>query len=218
MGGLAGHERRGSLTWPGRSAIIGLLGAAMGIRRDGDFAALDALHMAIAIFDAGTVLRDYHTIETVPSAAARNPQSRPEALRTARAQIKTNTTITQRDYRAGALYGVAIWGGNLAELAGALRQPVFTLCLGRRSCPLSAPADPQIITADSPEAALASLRLPPWRKGARAQVLVCDDRSDASHHETRHDIAIDRGAWHFAPRRVAMVPVSITPGTAEGAP
>ena len=31
-GDLAGHERRGTLTWPGRSAILGLLAAARGIR------------------------------------------------------------------------------------------------------------------------------------------------------------------------------------------
>ena len=29
MGDLAGHERRGTLPWPGRSAILGLLGAAL---------------------------------------------------------------------------------------------------------------------------------------------------------------------------------------------
>ena len=33
MGEFGGHERRSSLDWPGRSAIIGLLGAALGLRR-----------------------------------------------------------------------------------------------------------------------------------------------------------------------------------------
>ena len=64
MGELAGHERRGSMVWPVRSAILGLLGAALGIRRDGDFRALDALSLAVAVFDEGAALRDYHTVDT----------------------------------------------------------------------------------------------------------------------------------------------------------
>lgn len=218
MGGLAGHERRGSLTWPGRSAIIGLLGAALGIRRDGDFSALDALGMAVAVFDAGEVLRDYHTVETVPTAAARNPQSRPEAIRTARMQRKPNTTITLRDYRMGPLYGVALWNGDLPALCAALREPRFALYLGRRSCPLAAPLDPQIVPAGSPAAALAHLRPPPWRPNARASIMYRDAAEDDAHHETRHDIAIDRQAWHFAPRQVAAVPVDILPAGREAAP
>lgn len=213
MGEFAGHERRGSLIWPGRSALIGLMGAALGIRRDGDFAALERLRLAVAIFDAGEVLRDYHTIETVPSAAIRRPAARPQALRAARGA--TNTTITLRDYRTAPLYGVAVWGGDLAPVAAALRAPVFTLYLGRKSCPLAAPLDPQIVEADSAEAALAALRLPPWRAGARATLMASDDRPEAARRITRHDQATDRRAWHFAPRQVAMLPVEITPEAAR---
>lgn len=209
MGELAGHERRGSLFWPGRSALIGLMGAALGIRRDGDFSALEGLKTAVAIFDSGEVLRDYHTIETVPSAAARNPQSRPEALQAARG--RTNTTITLRDYRTSPLYGVAVWGNGLEPVCQALKAPVFTLYLGRKSCPLAAPLDPQIVPADSPEAALTNLRLPAWRKGAQARIMASDDTEGATRMETRHDIAIDRRAWHFAPRTVAMRAVVIAP-------
>lgn len=214
MGELAGHERRGSYSFPGCSALTGMLGAALGIRRDGDFSELDALQMAVAIFDAGSVLRDYHTIETVPRAAARGAQSRPAALRLAQAEQKTNTTITHRDYRVAPLYGVAIWNGDLPRLARALRQPEFTLYLGRKSCPLAAPVDPQIIAAESPEEALQALRLPSWWRGARARVMASDNRPEASRHETRLDIATDRRAWHFAPRQITMVPVEIAPGTA----
>ena len=77
MGDLAGHERRGTWTWPARSAVVGLLGAALGLRREDDFAPLDRLVTAVAIFDDGAPLRDYHTVQTVPTAAAKHPQSRP---------------------------------------------------------------------------------------------------------------------------------------------
>lgn len=205
MGELAGHERRGSLAWPARSAVLGLLGAALGVRRDGDFSALDALSLAVAVFDDGAGLRDYHTVETVPSAAVKRPNSRPEAL--AQARRHSNTTITLRDYRTGAFYGIAVWGGALEPLRAALHAPRFTLYLGRKSCPLSAPVGARIIEADSPEAALTHLILPPWRQGARARVLL----EAADHGEEVHDLPVDRARWHFAPRHVARRAVDIAP-------
>jgi CRISPR system Cascade subunit CasD len=153
MGDLAGHERRGSWGWPGRSAILGLMAAALGIRRDGDFAALDRLDLAVAVFDDGHPTRDYHTVETVPSAVMKQANSRPEAL-VAAGKLRRNTTITLRDYRAGGLYGVAVWGGDLAPIAAALNAPQFTLYLGRKSCPLSAPPAAQVVQEEAPETAL----------------------------------------------------------------
>jgi CRISPR system Cascade subunit CasD len=212
MGDVAGHERRGSWTWPGRSAVLGLVAAALGIRRDGDFAAVDALRMAVAVFDAGRPLRDYHTVQTVPTALARRPQARPAAL--ALAGKDANTTITLRDYRTDALFGVAMTGPGLPALAQALERPVFPLYLGRKSCPLSAPLAPQLVQADSPEAAMAALQLPPWRAGSVAR-MICADEGPAERVETRHDQPLDRSRWHFAARMVRVRSVEIRPG--EGA-
>lgn len=214
MGELAGHERRGSLHWPARSAVLGLLGAALGIRREGDFSRLDALEMAVAIFEAGTPLRDYHTIETVPSAAAKKPNARPEALRAA--GRRTNTTITLRDYRTGVFYGVALWGGDadlLDALAQALHKPQFTLYLGRKSCPLSAPTGARCVIAPAPERALEDVMVPHWQwpNGVTARTLV----ESAEAGEIVHDRPIDRMAWHFAPRSVALRPVRIVAGGAR---
>ncbi|PTV94068.1 CRISPR system Cascade subunit CasD [Rhodobacter aestuarii] len=206
MGELAGHERRGALDWPGRSAILGLMGAALGIRREGDFAALDALDVSVAIFEAGAPLRDYHTIETVPTAAAKRPNSRPEALRDARG--RTNTTITLRDYRAGVFYGVAVQGEGLEPLCEALKKPHFTLYLGRKSCPLSAPPGAKLVQAETPEHALAHLSAPPWlcaRGVPVARTLV----EGATKGEVVHDRPVDRKLWHFAPRMVARRAVEI---------
>ncbi|MBS0126540.1 type I-E CRISPR-associated protein Cas5/CasD [Aestuariicoccus sp. KMU-90] len=208
MGELAGHERRGSLVWPARSAIIGIMGAALGIRRDGDFTALDSLEISVAVFDAGVPLRDYHTVETVPSAAAKAPNSRPEALRIA--GTRKNTTITLRDYRTDCLYGIAVRGEGLTGIATALRAPCFTLYLGRKSCPLSAPTAAKVVEARTCEDALASLELPPWRPGAIARTLVVADPQG----DLVHDVPRDRGHWHFAPRRVALRPVHIAAGGA----
>lgn len=204
MGDLAGHERRGTLTWPGRSAIIGLLAAALGIRRgdDAGFARLDALSQAVGVIDAGATLRDYHTVQTVPAAAARNPGSRPEALRRAGPQ-GVNTTITLRDYRVGVAYAVAIWGGPLDGLAEALERPAFALYLGRKSCPLSFPPSPSIVAADGPLEAMTKAARPPFGHAGQIRLVASDVPIGADDgEESRNDRPVDRGKWHFGQRRV----------------
>ena len=211
MGDVAGHERRGSWTWPGRSAVLGLLGAAKGIRRDGDFAALDALSVAVAVFETGTPLRDYHTVQTVPTSVIKRPQSRPEAL--GRAGKDANTTITLRDYRCSVLFGVAVGGEGLAELAEALERPVFNLYLGRKSCPLAAPLAPKVISAPDATGALAHLTLPPWHSGAVARTIYGEAPLGAADRvETRHDAPLNRRLWHFAARPASVHAVTIAPG------
>lgn len=213
MGDLAGHERRGSLVWPGRSAVLGLLGAALGIRRDEDFSALEALSVAVAVLDPGAPLRDYHTVQTVPSAAVKRPNSRPQALQ--EAGLRANTTITLRDYRVGVACGVVVWGGDLEPLAQALQHPRFTLYFGRKSCPLSAPPAPRIVTCATPQEALTALQLPAWlSRPTQAQWITDAADTPGAHLEDRHDRAIDRSRWHFAPRRVAISRIDLPKGAA----
>jgi CRISPR system Cascade subunit CasD len=183
----------------------------MGIERGGDFSALDSLDLAVAVFDKGAPLRDYHTVQTVPSAAAKRPNSRPEALAAARGRL--NTAITLRDYRSGAFYGVAVRGDGLETLETALERPYFTLYLGRKSCPLAAPPGAKVVQAASPEAALAHLSLPPWqRAGERKCLLVCDGEGADALCEEVQDVPRDRALWHFGRRRVALRDVTITLG------
>lgn len=214
MGEFAGHERRGSLDWPGRSAILGLLGAALGLRRDADFSAIERLHQAVAIFGETAPLRDFHTVQTIPSAKVKRPQSRPQALRDAHDQL--NTMITLRDYRCTPLYGVALWSGDnasdlLMRIQQALTHPNFVLYLGRKSCPLSAPTAARIVQAETPDQALSHITLPPWRQGAIAHRMAADDVLPATHYEQRQDQPLNRLHWHFKSRRVALLTVHITP-------
>lgn len=213
MGDLAGHERRGTLAWPGRSAILGLLAAALGLRRDdaAGLAALDPIRMAVGVHDEGALLRDYHTITTVPSAAVRRPDSRPAALRAG--GRAANTTITLRDYRVGLLHAVALWGAPLDPLVAALRRPVFTLYLGRKSCPLAAPPAPRIVAAEGPLEALTQAQLPKFRGRPALRLVASDEDLGGGRCEQRNDEPLDRGRWHFAAREVHLW----TPPGEEGA-
>lgn len=217
FGDLAGHERRGSDVWPGRSALIGLLGAALGTRRDDTAgqAALGGLRFAVAAYETGAPLRDYHTVQTVPQSIKR-PPTRAAAIAAAVKKGNLNTTITLRDYRCGVLYSVAAWGGELplADLRDGLQRPHFTLYLGRKSCPLAFPLLPQLVEAENPIAALKNGVLPSWysakdvppsmRFVAMDTVKSIGKNKRHSSH-WRHDEPIDRERWHFRAREVFML-------------
>lgn len=219
FGGLAGHERRGSANWPGKSALIGMLGAAMGVDRDDKDQQdlLRALSFAVAVHDPGEPLRDFHTTQTIAQ-KIKSPRSRAEALLRAEQGNALKTSISYRDYRCGVLYTVAVWGGkiDLKRIKSALSTPVYTLYLGRKSCPLSAPVAATVVSAESPVEALRNTVLPPWRQSGdkaedqRWQYIAADDHPamNSGIAEWRHDDPVDRGYWHFQAREVF-----ITPGT-----
>lgn len=219
MGELAGHERRSSWEWPGRSAILGICAAALGIRREGDFSGLESLGMAVGVYDSGTPLRDFHTIQTVPPVAARHPQSRGDALRRGRGRL--DTTITLRDYRAGCLFGVSLWAGQgatpLSVVREALLRPVFPLYLGRKSCPLNAPVAPAMVQAPDAAAALQEgAHLPAWTGQPLLRQIWTEEFAGSGALFTRHDQPLDRRSWHFAPRQMRRVDPPLAGGVADG--
>jgi len=215
FGGYAGHERRGSEPVPMRSAMLGLVGAALGIdRADADRqAALRVYSVAVQSFLKSAPLRDYHTVQTIPTVRAKRPATRENA--SARAGRDANTIITIRDYRCDVLVGVALWGDGrwtLDDLAAHLRRPSFPLYLGRKSCPLASPLNPEIVTATGPVEALASIEIPEWLRPTgwseqdRRRFLVhsdpVDDLQPPPLSERVPSEPLDRQAWTFGERIV----------------
>ena len=151
---------RPSRSHPGRSAIIGLLASALGIRREQQ-TQLDKLAQAITIavkeYREGDLLSDYHTAQVPSEDKSRSHRHRKSELSGANHTL--NTVLSSREYRCDGVWSVAIAINNsqfycLEKLSDALRQPKFTLYLGRKSCPLSAPLLPQIIEVDTLREAL----------------------------------------------------------------
>lgn len=143
---------------PTRSAILGLLGAALGIKRD-DEAGLLSLQTSVSIAIKQTtptsLLRDYHTTQ-VPS---HNKKLVHSTRKSELEEEKLNTILSSRDYRCDGYWVVAIFLNDnaiitLPELETALKKPVYTLSLGRKSCPLAAPLAPCIVTVQGLKAAL----------------------------------------------------------------
>src|SRR3954452_22752570 len=70
MGEIAVGERRGSWTRPGRSAVLGLIAACLGIDRDDEeaHAALESGYgLALRLQSLGPLLADYHTAQVPPA-------------------------------------------------------------------------------------------------------------------------------------------------------
>lgn len=160
-GEIAVGESRHSSVHPSRSALLGLLGAALGVRRDDDAgqAALWAgYRFGVKLLSAGTPLRDYQTVQAPPQSRKMNYLTRRQELAD---RDQLGTLLSAREYRCDSLALVAIEAlpaapQGLPALSDALKQPRFPPYLGRRSCPLALPLDPKIVQGKTLREALDS--------------------------------------------------------------
>ena len=184
FGGIAVGERRSGWDRPGRSAVLGLIGACLGVEREDDAAqAALATQYGLALLcrAPGRLLADYHTAQVPPAKAKRQFATRAQEL----AAPDLNTVLSRRDYRAGAWHLAAVWPRvpaprwPLASLAEAMRRPVFAPYLGRKSCPLGLPLAPAIDDAtDAVAALLARHKSGPEETLAYANRELCDGAAD----------------------------------------
>ena len=116
-------ETRKTNREPTKSGVIGLLAAALGLRRDESeaLARLAQLRFGIRVEREGQLLVDYHIAKT---------------------QDQKTSYVTYRHYLQDAVFLAGLESGDealLRELEAALRHPVYPLYLGRRSCPPTLP-------------------------------------------------------------------------------
>lgn len=151
-GEIAVGESRHTANYPGKSAIIGLLGAALGIARDEEEKQQQLQQgyaLAVELLTAGSLLRDYHTTQVPDSVGKFTYRTRRDELILGKDRL--GAILSSREYRTDALALVAVRAlvdapFTLAEIQAALLQPKYHLYLGRKSCPLAAPLHPQLIT------------------------------------------------------------------------
>ena len=222
MGALAVGERRGTWDRPGRSAVLGLVAACLGIEREDEDAhqALEAGYgMALRVERLGPVLADYHTAQVPPARRGRVFRTRREEL----AAPDLGTILSRRDYHVDVVVFVALWPReaaprwSLKAIAEAMREPQFVPYLGRRACPLMLPLSPEIEAAADPAAALAAraerdrgLQLLSLRPAADPVVTL--DAADARlfglpyrRVELRRDALASRQRWQFNLREEAVL-------------
>lgn len=103
---------------PTKSGVVGMLAAALGLRRDADLSRLNALKFGVRADREGEDITDFHM-----------------------AHSEKSSYVTYRHYLCDAVFLAGLEGEEelLKELEVALHNPQFPLFLGRRSCPPTLP-------------------------------------------------------------------------------
>lgn len=219
-GDVAVGEVRSDARTPTKSAVLGLLGAALGVRREEEemhWRMAEAYWIAVRQDAAGIPLRDFHTVQTASARKGRTYRCRGDLLGgMLDSDESLNTIVTYRDYTADASSSVCLWASAddppfaLSAMADALKKPGFSPYLGRKSCPPGLPFAPLLVEAESVQAAFSMYpmdgkvaeALPggseevvelSWDIGAEAG--VSEDRTESS-----RDVPISRRRWQFAVR------------------
>lgn len=122
---------------PTKSAIVGLLSAALGYRRDDErIKALNELDFAVRVDQQGKMLHDFQV------AAGEYQKMKNGTLKELSASNKRiRRYISKRYYMSDATYVVAIGHADhewIEEIHEALLAPYFALSMGRRAFPLTA--------------------------------------------------------------------------------
>lgn len=131
---------RDTLNYPSRSGLIGMLAAAEGHQRHKALDRYTGVEFMIRIDRPGQLIVDYHTV-----GGGRAREETPPLAGGGRRVEGAGTIVSHRHYLTDAAFTVAITSTHpslLDELETALREPVYGLHLGRRSCP---PAGPLLI-------------------------------------------------------------------------
>ncbi|MDR2162667.1 MAG: type I-E CRISPR-associated protein Cas5/CasD [Clostridiales Family XIII bacterium] len=101
---------------PTKSGVIGMVAAALGRSRDDSIDDLRGLTFAVRVDQPGEMVKDFHTAHTFDGKTA---------------------FISDRYYLSDAVFVAALEGESqiIANVATALKNPVYPLFLGRRACP-----------------------------------------------------------------------------------
>ena len=210
-GDVAVGPYRGSRDAPGNAALVGLLGAALGVLRGDEsvHAALrDGYGFAVGTVAPGQLLRDYHTAQVPGRSDLKNRPHRTRRDELGVPKHLLNTILSTRDYRSNAAWAVAVQAlpsaaYSLQALAQALREPCFVLYLGRKCCPPAAPLAPRVAEAESAHAALAAYLAaadPPATLRSLAWADGVDAGLAAQLSMPRKDRLIRRRGWQFGDR------------------
>lgn len=189
-GSDAKFEARTTGREPTKSGVIGMLAAALGIGRDGDLGELRSLSFGVRIDREGELLRDYHTVYS---------------------PTEKKSFVTERYYLSDAVFLAGLSSqedGLLERLEHALRNPVYPLFLGRRSCPPTLPLvlgvrEGGLLESLEQEAFLA--------EGGRAQREIIYDDGSADAASRRQDLPISFSQRHrrYGYRKVSAKRVGI---------
>lgn len=212
-GDIAVGETRPSFAHPTKSAVLGLVAGAMGIRRDEEDKhrlLAEEIGFAVQVEFMGGPLSDYHTAQ-VPSGGEQYCTRRQEL---SGEKSELNTILSTRTYRTDGLYIIVLWERkrgewDIEQIKAKLEQPEFVPYLGRKSCPSALPFEAQVVDAVSLREALAKGSFLDIQslgfKSVGQKMLYWDEDAAAGiapqHVFERRDLPLSRGRWQFDTRK-----------------
>lgn len=200
---------------PTKSGVIGLIGCALGLRRDDDRLRIlsETYRFGVRIDRPGTLLRDYHATgggkygdEHQDGGTRYADQPYVGGLPSAqtnkgRVYVKLETDISNRFYLMDASFLAAMQGGSdaeLEEIVYALDNPVWPYFLGRKSCVPSERVFAGVIDATNLQEALGKL---PLADRGRWPVRALIESGPHEGNRQNDNVAVP-GRRLFAPRYV----------------
>ena len=153
------YDIRGTKKEPTKSGVIGMIAAALGLPRDSKkiVSLAEKIRMGVRVDQPGTVIQDFHT--------ARAPKYKKNGFldydEAGNIIMEKSPYVTQRFYLSDAVFLVGLECDDeelLKRIEYAIKNPLFPLFLGRRSCP---PTLPVLLGTESGELESA-LHDSPW--------------------------------------------------------
>jgi len=154
---------------PSFSGVLGLICAAMGLRRveaNTKLAELTKLAMGVRVDRPGTKITDYHT-----AGAGYGLMTAGGKIKYTGSTGEIETHVMRKEYLSDASFLVALHGDTktVTEVAVALQDPVWPAFLGRKSCPPSVPVFDSLGEFATVKAALESKLWQPRLSGVDKQ-------------------------------------------------
>ena len=184
---------RTTATFPSKSAIVGLIGAAMGIQRGDEYLKVlsEKIRVGIRADRSGIIIEDFQTTTGMPELFTANHAKRGK---------DSNTIINPHYYLNDASFLVVIeTDEETAEaIAKSFTDPVWPAYLGRKNC---VPSCPVFVSVEEYPDILSALNAIPLSERADKKIqFEIEEPMDKSTSLTRADLIA--GNREFARRRV----------------
>lgn len=117
------YDNRGTDYYPTKSGVIGLIAAALGLKRGSSLEKLNSLQFGVRIDCQGEYLRDFQITNMGE---------------------KLNSNLSTRVYLSDAIFLVGLASENyelLSKIREAIHNPKYAMFLGRKACPPTLPLD-----------------------------------------------------------------------------
>ena len=206
-GGHTFEDYRPSHIFPTRSAVVGLLGACLGIDR-ADIQSRADLNSSFEI----TVRADRRKVQTKQFGQIKEKTLTMQKMtdfhtvldaRKVDGSHRKDAIISRREYLCDAEFSLALEFRNnavfsLEKVKDAIQKPHYTPSLGRRSCPIQQPLFKMIVSAENAQQALAQIE-------PKQGTLYSEQKLQGSAPMRIRDVPIQDPVRQFATRTVYIL-------------